>query len=141
MSLCRCFVGVFFIQYRGERGRGGSWRTLELTSTETGQAIVLAPAGRIDHQSASTFEASITPWLERGTEQKKPVIFDLSAVDYISSVGLRVFMLAMKRTAPEGGRMVLAGLQASVREVFEISRLHLVFQLVDSPQKALEALP
>jgi anti-anti-sigma factor len=44
-------------------------------------------------------------------------IVDLSRVDYVSSAGLRVFILASKRLTPTGGKFVLCSLQEPVRQV------------------------
>ncbi len=63
----------------------------------------------------------------------------MSAVDYISSVGLRVFMVAAKQAEAQAGRIVIAGLTPMVREVFEISRFDLLFRIFDSVEQALAA--
>ena len=44
-------------------------------------------------------------------------MLDLSGVDYISSVGLRVLMLAAKQAKKQGGTVVVANLQTVVREI------------------------
>ncbi|MNL88983.1 putative anti-sigma factor antagonist BtrV [compost metagenome] len=49
------------------------------------------------------------------------LVFDLSSLDYISSAGLRVILLAGKRLRASKGKLVLVGLQTMVREVFDMS--------------------
>ena len=64
-------------------------------------------------------------------------MLDFSQVDYISSVGLRVLMLAAKKAREQDGAIVVAALQPVVREIFEISRFNLVFQCFGTVREAL----
>jgi len=68
------------------------------------------------------------------------MILDFAGVDYISSVGLRVLMLAAKQIREQGGTIVVASLQPVVREIFEISRFNLVFQCFGSVRDALSKI-
>jgi anti-anti-sigma factor len=65
------------------------------------------------------------------------VVLDFTGVDYISSVGLRVLMLAARQARAQGGIIVVAGLQRVVREIFEISRFNLVFECFSDIRLAL----
>jgi anti-sigma B factor antagonist len=64
----------------------------------------------------------------------------MSGVDYISSVGLRALMVAAKQVKTQGGRIAVAALTPMVREVFQISRFHLVFSLFDEVDAAAQSL-
>jgi anti-anti-sigma factor len=64
-------------------------------------------------------------------------VLDFSKVEYISSVGLRVLMLAAKQSREQGGTIVVAALQPVVREIFEISRFNLVFECFGTTRAAL----
>ena len=50
----------------------------------------------------------------------KELVLDFSALDYISSAGLRVLLSAQK-TMSKQGSMKLTGVNESVMEVFEIT--------------------
>ena len=63
--------------------------------------------------------------------------FDLSALDYVSSAGLRVFLVAAKEMRSSGGGARFTGLNGGVREVFEISGLLTVLDI--SPRR--DAVP
>ena len=112
---------------------------MELTATSRGGSAVVAPAGRIDHASAEAFATALQPHLERCKAGEPALVIDMSAVDYISSVGLRVLMLAAKQAEAQSGRIAIAGLTPMVREVFEISRFDLLFRIFDSVEQALAA--
>ena len=49
-------------------------------------------------------------------------MLDFSGVDYISSVGLRVLMIAARQMRAAQGRISVAALQSVVAEIFTISR-------------------
>jgi anti-anti-sigma factor len=97
---------------------------------------VIAPAGRIDHSSADAFEAALVPHLAQCREHEPALVIDMSQVDYISSVGLRVLMVAAKQVRGQNGRLVVAALTPVVSEVFQISRFNLVFDVFGSVEAA-----
>ncbi len=90
--------------------------------------LVLSPVGRIDHANSEKFRAALGPFLDRCRSGGESLIFDLGAVDYISSAGLRCFMLAEKQAKTQGGKITIAAMQPVVKEIFEISRFTLVFE-------------
>ena len=66
-------------------------------------------------------------------------VIDLAGVDYVSSAGLRVILLAGKRLKAGGGRLALAGLRDNVREVFEMSGFLTLFPVLPTVDAALVA--
>ncbi|EDP66112.1 putative anti-sigma factor antagonist [alpha proteobacterium BAL199] len=85
--------------------------------SQDGLAIVVL-TGRLDSTNAADTEAKIVAQIEAG---HKRVVVDASALDYLSSAGLRVFLVVAKRVKAAGGGLVLHSLTNHVREVFEIS--------------------
>ena len=105
---------------------------MELNATQNNNIVVLAPRGRIDHLNAEAFGKAVAPHVEACNKSGPRLLFDLSALEYISSAGLRVLMLASKRAIPAGGRIGVAAPTTLVREILEISRFDLVFPVFDS---------
>jgi anti-sigma B factor antagonist len=114
---------------------------MNISDRRTGNAVVLEVAGRIDNDTAETFRLLLIPFLRECTRDRDRLVLDFSGVDYISSVGLRVLMLAAKQAKTQGGTVVVAGLRSVAKEIFEISRFNLVFQCFDSARDALAAAP
>ena len=112
---------------------------MQLTDRRAGKALVLGAAGRIDHASAENFRSALQPHIDRCGGETAAIVLDLSAVDYISSVGLRVLMLAAKQVKSQGGSISVAALQPVVREIFEISRFNLVIPSYAGVDDALAA--
>ena len=110
---------------------------MDLNPVSQGGAVILTPKGRIDHASADAFQASLQPHLDRCCAGEAPIVLDMHELEYISSVGLRVLMMAARQVKAQNGRIAVAGVTPLVKEVFEISRFNLVFDMFDSVEAAL----
>ena len=105
---------------------GHSWKSLHVS---WGSVRVLAVQGRLDHAQAKAFEAALAPHLVDCRADGSPLVLDFSGVVYISSVGLRVLLLAAKQVKAQQGRIVVAALTPIVTEVFQVSHFNLVLQV------------
>ncbi len=97
---------------------------------------VLPLEGEIDLHVSPTVTASLNAMIEK---KPKRLVVDLSQVTYIDSAGLAAFIEAMQKVEGYGGKFALAGLQETVRSIFEISRLDQVFQIFPDVDAALAA--
>ena len=79
--------------------------------------LILGLEGRLDAASAKILEDKVLALIDEGETR---FVVDLSRLDYVSSAGLRVFLLASKRLNPSGGKLVLCSLQEPVKQVFDI---------------------
>jgi anti-sigma B factor antagonist/stage II sporulation protein AA (anti-sigma F factor antagonist) len=113
---------------------------MQLTERRIGNALVLAASGRVDHASAEDFKTALQPHLQQCKAGGDVVVLDFSGVEYISSVGLRVLMLAAKQAKSQGGAIAVAALQPVVKEIFEISRFTLVIPCFAGVRDALAEL-
>lgn len=97
---------------------------------------VLPLKGEIDLHVSPVVTASLNAMIERKPER---LVVDLSDVTYIDSAGLAALIQAMQSVEAYGGKFSLAGLQETVRSIFEISRLDQVFQIFPDTNAALAA--
>ncbi len=97
--------------------------------------LVLRPVGRLDSASSPELEKVVVEHLDKGV---KRLIFDFSELDYISSAGLRVILMAGKKLRGAGGKLGLAGMQNMVREVFEMSGFLALFSVGATLDDALK---
>lgn len=102
---------------------------MDIAWEEREDAVCFRLAGRLDAQAAPEAERRVRQALERG---KRGLLFDVSRLDYISSAGLRVLLMALKALAPSGGRVVLCAPPPHVRELFEVSRFSTVMPIADT---------
>ena len=82
--------------------------------------FVIAVEGRLDSETAPQCEAGIKQLLAPST---KVLTFDLKHLDYISSMGLRVIIGAMKAIAKQKGRVVVRNAQPPIAKVLDIAGL------------------
>ena len=101
--------------------------------------LVATASGRIDFAGAQVLEGALAPALALDAPHRA-IVVDLSAVDYISSVGLRVLMVAAKTMRARKAAIAVASLQPVVAEIFEISRFHHVVDVRDSVRDAIAAV-
>jgi anti-anti-sigma factor len=79
-------------------------------------------------------------FVEQAAHDGGAIVLDLSQLEYVSSAGLRCFMLASRQAKAQHGRIFVASLQPMVAEIFEISHFNLVFQVFPSVREALGAV-
>ncbi|MDF1485555.1 STAS domain-containing protein [Ramlibacter sp. H39-3-26] len=91
---------------------------MNLEQERRDDVLILRPRGRLDSSSSPELERVVVEQIDTGIQR---LVFDLSALDYISSAGLRVVLLAGKKLRASKGKLVLVGLRDMVREVFDMS--------------------
>jgi len=112
---------------------------MDFSSRQFADVVVAAPVGRIDHAAAGELERSVMPLLPHAGSGVGGVILDFAGVDYISSVGLRVLMIAAKHARAHASRIAVTALQPVVAEIFAISRFDNVVEVFPAVRDALAA--
>ncbi len=107
---------------------------MQITSEKIGDALVIALTGRLDANTSTEFQEQILTKIDAGDNI---LAVDFSQVDYISSAGLRVLLMAVKKIKTSAGKMALFALKASIKEVFEIAGFTAIFQIFQSQDEAL----
>jgi anti-anti-sigma factor len=98
---------------------------MQLVESQQGAISILAASGRLDMATSDSFREALLARLAGGGQQS--LVLDFSGVDYISSAGLRVLMIASKQARSAGVSVAIAGLQPIVAEIFQISRFDTLF--------------
>lgn len=102
-----------------------------------GGTKVVVLAGRLDSVSAAAAEAAIVAEIREGATR---LVLDCAALTYVSSAGLRVFLVVAKRMKEIGGRVSLFGLAPAVKEVFAISGFLQILTVCDDREAALASM-
>lgn len=110
---------------------------MNVSSRRYANAVVLRVEGRLDQDTCADFTRELMTYVKDVAHGGGAVILDLSPLEYVSSAGLRCFMLASRQAKAQAGRIFVAALQPMVREIFEISHFNLVFQVFPSVREAL----
>lgn len=109
---------------------------LTVTEEEVDGVVVMAPAGRIDSANAKAFESQVLQKIQDG---KSRLVLDFGDLEYISSAGLRVVLIAGKKVKSEGGLLALCRLGPTIRDVFEISGFISLFPVHETRDEAVAA--
>ena len=110
---------------------------MEIAEEKQGGVSILVPRGRVDSVSSSQLESALLGSLEAGSTR---LAVDFAEVEYISSAGLRVLLMLVKKLQGNGGRLVLCAMPESVRLVFELAGFLAIFETEDTREAALSRL-
>lgn len=83
-------------------------------------ATVLVASGRLDFSAAAGFQAALDQ-LTSAADDKSALIVECAELEYVSSAGLRAFLIAARNCQRSGRYFAACALQHAVREVFELS--------------------
>ena len=78
--------------------------------------LTLAVEGRLDTTTAPELEAV----LKENIDKVQALVLDFSELEYISSAGLRVLLMAQKAMAAKDG-MKVSGVNPLIHEIFEVT--------------------
>lgn len=113
---------------------------MSLPSQIFGNALVVNVAGRLDQDHCDAFRHELAPLLASASEDGRAIVLDLAELEYVSSAGLRCFMLAAKEVKARDGKIVVAALQPMVDEIFKISRFDLLIPVFPNVRAALQSV-
>ena len=89
---------------------------MTINTTRNGNSLTVAIEGRLDTTTAPQLEAELKASLDGITS----LTMDLSALEYISSAGLRVLLSAQKIMNKQG-TMAVTGASETVMEIFDVT--------------------
>lgn len=99
------------------------------------RVTVIAPSGRIDTTTSAALDDAVRSTVDGGA---RDLLVDFADVEYISSAGLRVFLVLARRMRDLGGRLVLCGMGQPVRQVFQLAGFLPLFTIAPSRDSAFE---
>ena len=89
---------------------------MQIKKTQNQKELILALTGSLDNNTSNQLEAELSKSVEGITSLK----FDFSALDYISSAGLRVLLKAQKVMNRQGS-MVIRNVSDEIRDIFDVT--------------------
>jgi anti-sigma B factor antagonist len=111
---------------------------VDVTTRQFGNVVVAKVAGRVDQSNSNALESALAPhWANTDVAA---LLLDFTGVEYISSVGLRVLMIAARQMRGRKARIAVAGLQSVVAEIFSISRFNAVLEVFPTVRDALSSI-
>ena len=91
--------------------------------------------GRLDTLTASDLQSEVGNNIGKGHQN---LILNFKEIDYISSAGLRVLLIAQKQVTPKGGSVVLMGINETLNELFEVSGFSHLFCFTQTLDESID---
>jgi anti-anti-sigma factor len=110
---------------------------MEISSTVMDQYTVVRIEGNLDTNTAPAAQEHLEELRAGGADT---VVMDLSSMDYISSAGLRILLVASKKLRGTGGQLRMFALNETVQEIFDISGFSTILSVFPTEAEALEGL-
>jgi anti-sigma B factor antagonist len=110
---------------------------MNISTRTQGDVTLIAFDGNLDTNTSPAAQEAFDDILQAGG---KKIAIDFSALDYVSSAGLRVLLATAKRLTGSGGVLHLFGLNETVEEVFEMSGFNTIFKVFPDEAAALGGL-
>ena len=107
---------------------------MELIEKNTEKCMIIGIKGRLDTINYSILEKRLMELLDQNVSK---ILVNCSQMDYVSSSGLRILLMALKRITMAKGKFVLCSLQENIREIFEISGFTTIFEIYSNEEDAL----
>lgn len=109
---------------------------MEILVNKNDMCTIVELKGRLDTTNYMALENNLNEMIQGGAHT---LLIDCMNLDYVSSSGLRVFLVALKKLNQMNGKFVLCNLQDNIQEIFEISGFISIFQVFNSKEEALQA--
>jgi anti-sigma B factor antagonist len=97
--------------------------------------IAQLPVEELDASNAADFKRDIAPLLETQTK----LVIDLGRLRFVDSSGLGAFISCLRKLNGKGGDLKLCGMSKQVRAVFELVRMHRIFEIFGTREEAARA--
>lgn len=110
---------------------------MDIREGRLNEIFVAEVGGRIDTSSSPAFEEKMRGWIRYG---ERRLLLDLTGVDFISSMGLRVFLILLKLLEQVQGKAVLCGVGPVVKQLFEMAGFGAYFTMTATRDEAIAAL-
>jgi len=106
------------------------------TEHTEGITVLFVREDRLDANNSEELKMELRRLFESGT---KDVVIDLKEVLFIDSSGLGVLVSGYKNASVMHGTLKLSNLQFQVKSMFELTRLHRVFDIFTTVDDALQS--
>ena len=108
---------------------------MNITESKAGEINIVSIEGRLDTTNYGELEHHLSSLTDNDEVQ---ILIDLSKLEYISSSGLRILLMFLKKIKAAEGRFMLCSMSNDIKEVFEISGFINIFEIFDDQEAALK---
>ncbi len=109
---------------------------MEIVQEQVNGADVLRLEGRLDASSAKEVKDRIS---DLAKNKRVKLVVDMAGINFIDSSGLGSLVASLRSVNNLGGDIRIASLQDQVRAIFELTRLHRIFEIFDDSLTAAKS--
>ncbi len=108
---------------------------IKVTKLSEGGIVLLEPKGSlIGGKETDELKESLSKLLNDG---QKKVVIDLGKVDYLNSTALGALVSAHTSYSKQGAKVKLCNVNKNIKNIFVITKLTLVFDVLESQMEAI----
>jgi len=100
-----------------------------------GVGIAAVEVDELDASNTGEFKRDIAPVLQCHTK----LVLDLSHLRFVDSSGLGAMLSCLRQLSAKGGDLKLCSMSRQVRALFELVRMHRIFDIYATKEDALHA--
>jgi anti-sigma B factor antagonist len=98
-------------------------------------AVAMVPVEELDASNSGEFKRDIAPVLEANSK----LVLDLSQLRFVDSSGLGAMVSCLRQLTAKSGDLKLCGMSKQVRGLFELVRMHRIFDIYSTREEAVHA--
>ena len=106
---------------------------MNVETSFSGATAVATVSGRVDSANAKDFDQALSGIIDKGVTG---LVVDCGGLKYMSSAGLRVLLIAIRKTNAAGGGLALCQVPDHIREVLEVSGFVRLTKVFDTAEEA-----
>ena len=100
-----------------------------------GVGVASVPVDELDASNSGEFKRDIAPVLQANTK----LVLDLNQLRFVDSSGLGAMLSCLRQLTAKGGDLKLCGMSSQVRALFELVRMHRIFDIYSTREDAVKA--
>ena len=98
-------------------------------------AVAAVPVDELDASNAGEFKRDIAPVLQANAK----LVLDLSRLRFVDSSGLGAMLSCLRQLSAKNGDLKVCGMSKQVRALFELVRMHRIFDIYGTKEEAVKA--
>lgn len=108
---------------------------MDIKPEKQGKIVVLKCKGSLDAECVSLFKKTSQKLVDEGNRY---FVIDATGLTFVDSMGLGAIISLMRRVQADRGEIKIAALSPDVRMIFELTRLHRVFDICATSSEACQ---
>lgn len=100
-----------------------------------GVAVAAVPVDELDASNSGEFKRDMAPILQSHNK----LVLDLGQLRFVDSSGLGAMLSCLRQLSAKGGDLKLCAMSKQVRGLFELVRMHRIFDIYDTREEAVRA--